>query len=96
VPAALESSIRYLAYELGELDIRVNGISAGPIKTLASSGIDHFRTILGKVEKTAPLKTNISTDDVGNMAFFLSSNLSNKITGQILYVDSGSSILAMM
>jgi enoyl-[acyl-carrier protein] reductase I len=87
--AALESSIRYLAYDLGRLNIRVNGISAGPIKTLAASGVDDFNTLLGFVEKNSPLRRNVTTEEVGNTAAFLCSDLASGINGEITYVDGG-------
>lgn len=91
--AALESSTRYLANDLGKLDIRVNCLSAGPIKTLAASGISGFRDLLSKVETIAPMKKNVTTEDVGGSAVYLASSLSGGVTGQIIYVDSGLSIL---
>ena len=93
--AALEFSMRYLADDLGPQGIRVNCISAGPIKTLAASGISGFRDILKTVEEKAPMRKNITTEDVGGTALYLSSSLSNGVTGQILYVDSGLSILGL-
>ncbi|MDR1945670.1 MAG: enoyl-ACP reductase [Desulfovibrio sp.] len=87
--AALESSVRYLAYDLGPRGIRVNAISAGPLKTLASSGISGFHRILGHIEKYAPLKSNITIDQVGDTAVFLASPLSTGTTGGIVYVDGG-------
>jgi len=87
--ASLEASVRYLAGSLGPKGIRVNGISAGPIKTLAASGIKGFGKILDAVEKTAPLRRNVSVDDVGNAASFLLSDLANGITAEIIYVDNG-------
>jgi len=87
--ASLEASIRYLAGSLGPKGIRVNGISAGPIKTLAASGIKDFSKILKFVEKEAPLRRNVTSEDVGNAAAFLLSNLANGITGEITYVDNG-------
>ncbi|HUL67059.1 MAG TPA: enoyl-ACP reductase FabI [Burkholderiaceae bacterium] len=87
--AALESSVRYLAADLGPLGIRVNGISAGPIKTLAASGIKGFSRMLEYNEKTAPLRRNVTIDEVGNVAAFLLSDLSSGITGEITYVDCG-------
>ena len=92
--AALESSARYLASDLGQDGIRVNCISAGPIKTLAASGISGLRGILDKVEERAPLKRNVTQEEVGGTAVYLASDLSSGVTGQILYVDSGYSILA--
>lgn len=91
--AALEASTRYLANEMGELGIRVNSISAGPVKTLAASGVSGFRDMLSQVEEVAPMRKNITPDDVGGTAVYLSSSLSNGVTGQIIYVDSGLSIL---
>jgi enoyl-[acyl-carrier protein] reductase I len=87
--ASLEASVRYLAANLGPQGIRVNGISAGPIKTLAAAGISGFGKILKFVEEHAPLRRNVSTEDVGNAAAFLLSDLAAGITGEILYVDSG-------
>ena len=91
--AALESSTRYLANDLGQKDIRVNCISAGPIKTLAASGISGFRSLLSKVEEVAPMRKNVTPKDVGGTATYLASNLSTGVTGQVIYVDSGLSIL---
>lgn len=93
--AALECSMRYLADDLGPKGLRVNCISAGPIKTLAASGISGFRDILKAVEEKAPMRTNITTEDVGGTALYLASSLSNGVTGQILYVDAGLSILGL-
>jgi len=87
--ASLEASVRYLAASLGPRGIRVNGISAGPIRTLASAGIKDFGKILDMVEQHAPLRRNVSIDDVGNAAAFLLSDLAAGITGEITYVDSG-------
>jgi enoyl-[acyl-carrier protein] reductase I len=87
--ASLEASIRYLAESLGPKGIRVNGISAGPIKTLAASGIKDFSKILKFVEKESPLRRNITLEDIGNAAAFFLSDLANGITGEITYVDSG-------
>lgn len=87
--ASLEASVRYLAASLGPRGVRVNGISAGPIKTLAASGISGFGKILKHVEENAPLRRNVTTDDVGNAASFLLSDLAAGVTGEILYVDSG-------
>jgi enoyl-[acyl-carrier protein] reductase I len=87
--ASLEASVRYLAASLGPKGIRVNGISAGPIKTLAASGIGGFGKILKFVEEHAPLRRNVTTEDVGNAAAFLLSDLAAAITGEILYVDAG-------
>jgi len=87
--ASLEAAVRYLAASLGPKGIRVNGISAGPIKTLAAAGIGGFGKILKFVETHAPLRRNVTTEDVGNAAAFLLSDLAAAITGEILYVDSG-------
>ena len=87
--ASLEASVRYLAGSLGPKGIRLNGISAVPIKTLAASGIKGFGKILSAVEATAPLRRNVSIDDVGNAASFLMSDLANGITAEIIYVDNG-------
>ncbi len=93
--AGLEATVRYLAYTLGPEGIRVNGISAGPIRTLAASGISGFRSMLDQVEQTAPLRRNVSIEDVGNTAAFLCSDLAAGITGEITYVDAGYNIIAM-
>ena len=87
--ASLEASVRYLAASLGPRGIRVNGISAGPIKTLAASGIAGFGRILKFVEEHAPMRRNVTTEDVGNAAAFLLSELAAGVTGEVLYVDSG-------
>jgi len=87
--ASLEASVRYLASNLGAQGIRVNGISAGPIKTLAASGISGFSRILKFVEQHAPLRRNVTIEDVGNAAAFLLSDLAAGITGEIVYVDAG-------
>lgn len=93
--ASLEANVRYMANTLGPSDIRVNGISAGPIKTLAASGIKDFRKMLSYFESVAPIRRSITTADIGNCAAFLCSNLSAGITGEILHVDGGFSIAAM-
>jgi enoyl-[acyl-carrier protein] reductase I len=87
--ASLEAAVRYLAQDLGPKGIRVNGISAGPIKTLAAAGISGFGKILKFVEDNAPLRRNVTIDDVGNAAAFLLSDLAAGITGEITYVDGG-------
>ena len=87
--ASLEASVRYLAVSLGERGVRVNGISAGPIKTLAASGIKSFGRILEIVERNAPLRRNVTIDDVGNVAAFLLSDLAAGVTTEITYVDGG-------
>ena len=87
--ASLEAAVRYLAANLGPIGIRANAISAGPIKTLAASGIAGFGRILKFVEENAPLRRNMTIDDVGNAAAFLLSDLASGITGEIVYVDGG-------
>lgn len=87
--ASLEANVRYLAQNLGPKGIRVNGISAGPIKTLAAAGISGFGKILKFVEDNAPLRRNVTTEDVGNTAAFLLSDFAAGITGEITYVDAG-------
>ena len=93
--SALEMSVRYLASELGEQNIRVNGISAGPIRTLASSAVGGIKDMIRHVEEVAPLKRTVTQTEVGNTAAFLSSDLASGITGQIIYVDSGYEIMGM-
>lgn len=93
--AALEATMRYMANDLGQEGIRVNAISAGPIKTLAASGISGFSKILDHIAKNAPLKRNITAEEVGNAAAFLFSNLSSGITGEVLYVDAGYNIIGV-
>jgi len=87
--ASLEACVRYLATNLGPQGIRVNGISAGPIKTLAAAGIGDFGKILKYVEENAPMRRNVTTDEVGNVAAFLLSDLATGVTGEITYVDNG-------
>ena len=93
--AALESSVRYLASNLGKDGIRVNAISAGPIKTLSAKGIKDFSSVLTVVEEKAPLHRNVTIEQVGNVSTFLLSNMSESITGQILYADSGYNIMGI-
>jgi len=92
--AALEACAKYLAADLGDRGIRVNCISAGPIKTLAASGVPGFGQILKEVQEKAPLKRNVTPEDIGKTAIYLLSDLSDGVTGQILYVDAGFSIVA--
>ena len=93
--AALEASVRYLADNLGKENIRVNSISAGPIKTLSAKGIKDFNSILTIVEEKAPLHRNVTTEEVGNVATFLLSNMSAAITGQVIYADNGYNIMGV-
>ncbi len=93
--ASLEANVRYLAYNLGPEGTRVNAISAGPIKTLAASGVAGLRKMLDHVAQASPLRRNVSIDDVGNAAAFLCSDLAAGITGGIVYVDAGYSTLGM-
>jgi enoyl-[acyl-carrier protein] reductase I len=87
--AALEASVRYLASDLGPSNIRVNAISAGPIRTLAASGITGFKDLLKNFPDQAPLRRLVTQEDVGNMAMFLCSDLASATTGEIIYVDAG-------
>lgn len=93
--SALEMNVRYLASELGEQGVRVNGISAGPIRTLASSAVGGILDMIHHVEDTAPLRRTVTQTEVGNTAAFLASDLSSGITGQVIYVDSGYCIMGM-
>ena len=93
--AALEASVRYLAADLGPRGVRVNAISAGPVRTLAASGIAGFKGLYGRFRDIAPLRRNITLDDVGGAAVFLASDLAGAITGEVLYVDAGFSILGV-
>jgi len=93
--ASLEANVRFMAADLGPEGIRVNGISAGPIKTLAAAGIAGFRKMLSRVAEVAPLRRNVTPEDVGNAAAFLCSDLAAGITGEILYVDSGFNTVGM-
>lgn len=91
--AALEASVRYLAYDFGSQSVRVNAISAGPVRTLSAAGVSGFKTMYRKFADIAPLHDNISIEDVGSAAVFLCSDLAGKTTGEVLYVDSGYNIL---
>ena len=93
--ASLEACIRYLAFSVGPMGIRVNGISAGPIKTLAAAGVGDFNKLLGHVEKNSPLRRNVTTEEVGNTAAFLCSDLASGINGEITYVDGGFNIAGL-
>jgi enoyl-[acyl-carrier protein] reductase I len=93
--AALEASVRYLAADLGSKNVRVNAISAGPVRTLAAMGISGFRDMLKNVADTAPLKRNVQAEEVGKSALFLASDLSSGVTGEILHVDCGYNVMGM-
>jgi enoyl-[acyl-carrier protein] reductase I len=93
--AALEASVRYLAYDLGPRGIRVNAISAGPIKTLAASGVSGFKSMLKASAEATPLKRNVSQDEVGTTAVYLASSWSSGVTGETIYVDAGANIVGM-
>ncbi len=91
--AALEASVRYLAYDLGPRGVRVNAISAGPIRTLASAGVSGFKDMYRHFHRLAPLQQNVTIEDIGGTAVYLCSDLSAKVTGEVVYVDSGYNIL---
>jgi enoyl-[acyl-carrier protein] reductase I len=93
--ASLEANVRYLAMNLGPEGTRVNAISAGPIKTLAASGVGNLRKMLTHVAETAPLRRNVTIEDVGNVGAFLCSDLAAGVTGEVTYVDCGYNILGM-
>jgi len=93
--ASLEANVRFLAVDLGVNGIRVNAISAGPIRTLAASGVKGIRQMIAQVGATSPLRRNVTIEDVGNAAAFLCSDLAAGITGQVIYVDSGFNIVGM-
>ena len=93
--ASLEANVRYMAQSMGPHGHRVNAISAGPIKTLAAAGISKLRLMLEHVASTAPMRRNVTTEEVGNVAAFLCSDLASGVTGEITYVDSGYNILGM-
>jgi enoyl-[acyl-carrier protein] reductase I len=93
--AALEASVRYMARDFGPQKIRVNAISAGPIRTLAAAGVTGFKGLYGKFAETAPLRENVTIEDVGNAALFFASDLSSHITGDVLYVDSGFNVIGI-
>jgi enoyl-[acyl-carrier protein] reductase I len=93
--AALEASVRYLAYDFGKQSVRVNAISAGPIRTLAAAGVSGFKSMYRQFAELAPLHENVTSDDVGGAAVFLCSDLSAKTTGEVLYVDSGYNIMGI-
>jgi enoyl-[acyl-carrier protein] reductase I len=93
--ASLEASVRYLAEDLGKYGIRVNAVSAGPIRTLAAKGISGFNDIMSTIEERAPLRRNIDQDEVGDATLFLLSHLSRGVTGDVLHVDAGYHILGL-
>lgn len=93
--ASLEANVRYMAASLGPQGVRVNAISAGPIKTLAAAGISDFRSFLEHAEAVSPLRRNVSIDEVGNAAAFLCSDLASAVTGEVLFVDAGFNIIGM-
>ena len=93
--AALEASVRYLAENLGREGIRVNAVSAGPIKTLSAKGIKDFGSVLTVIEEKAPLHKNVTTTQVGNVATFLLSSMSDSVTGQVVYADNGYNIMGI-
>lgn len=93
--AALEASVRYLAQDLGAKGVRINAISAGPIKTLAASGISDFKTILAHIDEHAPLHRNVTIENVGGTAVYLASSLSAAVTGEVVHVDCGYNIMGI-
>jgi len=93
--AALEASVRYLAYDFGPQGVRVNAISAGPIRTLAAAGVSGFKVMYRKFAEVAPLRQYVTIEDVGGAAVFLCSDLASRTTGEVLYVDSGYNILGV-
>ena len=93
--AALEASVRYLAADLGPEGVRINAISAGPIRTLAAAGIAGFKRMYGSFADVAPLRSNISIEDVGKTALWLASDLSSAVTGEVIYVDGGFNVLGV-
>jgi enoyl-[acyl-carrier protein] reductase I len=93
--AALEASVRYLAADLGPDGVRVNAISAGPVRTLAAAGIAGFKAMYGAFDEVAPLRANITIEDVGKSAVYLASDLSSAVTGEVLYVDGGFNVMGV-
>jgi enoyl-[acyl-carrier protein] reductase I len=93
--AALEASVRYLAADLGPSGVRVNAISAGPIRTLAAAGIAGFKKLYGSFAELAPLRANITIEDVGKTAVWLTSDLSSAVTGEVVYVDGGFNVMGV-
>ena len=93
--AALEASVRYLAYDLGPQGVRVNAISAGPVRTLSAAGVSGFKTMYRQFADIAPLRQNISIEDVGSAAVFLCSDMAARTTGEVMFVDAGFNILSV-
>jgi hypothetical protein len=93
--AALEASVRYLAYDFGEQNVRVNAISAGPVRTLAGSGVSDARIMFNYQKKNSPLRRTVTLDEIGNTALYLLSDLASAVTGEIHFVDSGYNIVSM-
>ena len=93
--ASLEANVRYMAGSLGPEGIRVNAVSAGPIRTLAASGVKDLRKFLGYVEKTSPLRRNVTIEEVGNVAAFMCSDMASAVTGEVTYVDCGFNVMGM-
>jgi enoyl-[acyl-carrier protein] reductase I len=93
--AALEACVRYLAVDLGPSGVRVNAISAGPVRTLAASGVSGFKTLYGKFREVAPLRKNITIEDVAGTAVYLASDLSSAVTGEVIYVDGGFNVIGV-
>jgi enoyl-[acyl-carrier protein] reductase I len=91
--AALEASVRYLAYDLGPMGIRVNAISAGPVRTLSAAGVSGFKDMYRQFAQVAPLRRNLTIDDIGGAAVWLASDLARRVTGEVVFVDSGYNIL---
>jgi enoyl-[acyl-carrier protein] reductase I len=93
--AALEASVRYLAADLGPQNIRVNAISAGPIRTLAAAGVTSFKSMYSEFKNVAPLRRNVTIEDVGNAALYLCSDLAAGVTGEVHYVDAGFNVVGV-
>ncbi len=93
--ASLEANVRYMAAALGPQGVRVNAISAGPIKTLAAAGISDFRSFLEHAEAVSPLRRNVTIDEVGNVAAFLCSDLASAVTGEVIFADAGFNVVGM-
>jgi enoyl-[acyl-carrier protein] reductase I len=93
--AALEATVRYLAADLGPMGVRVNAISAGPVRTLSASGVRDFRKLYSSFAEVAPLRANITPEDVGKTALWLCSDLSSAVTGEVVYVDGGFNVMGV-